>query len=48
MDKIEELKEYVIDKNLGECLSSEWINCKTKYKWECQKGHVFEKNMGCY
>jgi|UniRef100_A0A6C0JQ06 hypothetical protein len=46
MDKIEELKEYVIDKNLGECLSSEWINCKTKYKWECQKGHVFEKIWG--
>lgn len=43
MNKIEELKEYVIEKNLGECLSSEWINCKTKYEWKCQKGHVFKK-----
>ena len=43
MNKIEKLKEYVITKNLGECLSTEWITCHTKYKWKCQNGHTFEK-----
>lgn len=43
MNKIEEIKAYVISNNLGECLSPEWINCNTKYKWKCQNGHIFEK-----
>ena len=43
MCKIEEMKKYVIDNNLGECLSPEWVNCKTKYKWKCNNGHIFNK-----
>lgn len=27
----------------GECLSTEYINNSTKYKWKCSNGHIFEK-----
>lgn len=33
-------------KNGGKCLSTEYINRKTKMLWECEKGHIFKSASG--
>lgn len=38
IEYIQELAE----KNGGKCLSIEYINANAKYKWQCDKGHVWE------
>ena len=30
------------NKHCGKCLSTEYINCKTKLLWQCKRGHIFE------
>lgn len=35
---IEDCKEFAISKS-GECLSTEYVNMKTKLKWKCRGGH---------
>lgn len=40
-DNIETFKKIAIEKN-GECLSTEYINCRTKLKFKCNDGHVWE------
>ncbi len=35
---IEDIQHIAKEKN-GKCLSSKYINCETKIKWECEKGH---------
>ena len=50
---IEECKEFAISKG-GECLSTEYVNTRTKMKWRCFEGHEWEsdfahiKNQGCW
>jgi hypothetical protein len=29
----------------GECLSTEYKTSRTKYKWRCSRGHIFERTM---
>lgn len=29
-------------KNGGLCLSTEYVNCRTKCKWQCKEGHSWE------
>lgn len=31
--------------HLGKCLSSEYVNSNSPLKWECEKGHTFEKSF---
>ena len=38
---IEDMHTFAAEKG-GKCLSTEYINARTKLKWECAKGHVFE------
>jgi predicted Zn-ribbon and HTH transcriptional regulator len=38
---IEEMHELAYKKN-GKCLSTEYINSKTKLEWQCKKGHIWE------
>lgn len=38
---IEEMQKLAKKKG-GECLSKEYINCKTKLNWKCKRGHKFE------
>ena len=38
---IGDCKKLAAKKN-GKCLSTEYINNKTKMKWQCKEGHVFE------
>jgi len=28
-------------------ISHKYIDCNTRYKWQCKKGHVFESSRGC-
>lgn len=52
--KIRKLKLFAEQKN-GKCLSDEYIDCNTKYLWECDKGHnwyasiytVIDDNIWC-
>lgn len=37
---IEEMKAHAKSKK-GKCLSTKYINCHTKLKWQCEKGHVW-------
>ncbi len=39
---IEDMKKLANDKYYGKCLSEKFINTKTKLKWECNNGHVWE------
>jgi hypothetical protein len=32
--------------NKGLCLSNEYINSKTKLRWQCENGHIFEARPG--
>lgn len=34
--------QQVAAKHGGHCLSSEYIDCRTRLKWECSNGHVWE------
>ena len=36
-----ELKEFAKSKG-GDCISQEYVNCRTIMKWICNNGHVFE------
>ena len=36
---LEFFKKLAKDKN-GECLSDEYLNCRTKLKFKCDKGHI--------
>jgi hypothetical protein len=38
---IEDIQNAAKQKN-GKCLSEEYINCKTKLKWKCKKGHIWD------
>nr|MBT6355197.1 hypothetical protein [Pelagibacteraceae bacterium] len=38
---IEEMHKIAAERN-GKCLSTEYINSKTKLKWECAEGHTWE------
>lgn len=38
---IEEMKKIAILRG-GHCLSNQYINAKTKLKWRCSKGHIWE------
>ena len=38
---IEEMKEIALSRS-GECISNEYKNSKTKLKWKCSKGHIWE------
>jgi hypothetical protein len=31
-------------KNNGKCLSIEYVNCTSRYLWQCQEGHIWEAN----
>jgi hypothetical protein len=42
---IVEMQE-IAKKRSGLCLSEEYINSKTKLKWQCAKGHVWENTPG--
>ncbi|ARF12360.1 hypothetical protein Klosneuvirus_5_30 [Klosneuvirus KNV1] len=48
-DKYKEIKEYAINKG-GECLSSEFIDMRTKIKFKCKREHIWEAivNMDCW
>jgi len=37
-DTIMHMKKLASSKR-GQCLSTEYINCKTRMKWQCDKGH---------
>ncbi len=43
--KLREIKD-IAEKRLGECLSTEYINYRTKLKFRCEKGHEFEATPG--
>ena len=47
LDKLtlEECHEYAKNKG-GECLSTEYINVRSKMKWKCKKNHEWEINFG--
>jgi len=38
---IEEMQEIAKERK-GKCLSSKYIDSKTKLKWKCEKGHTWE------
>ena len=38
---IEQMREYAGNKN-GKCLSEKYIDNKTKLKWQCSEGHIWE------
>ena len=38
---IEEMQEIAKSRN-GECLSTEYVNARTKLKWKCEHGHEWE------
>jgi len=38
---IEDLHKIAVSRG-GKCLSDNYINCNTKLKWQCKKGHVWE------
>lgn len=40
---IDDLKETAILRG-GKCLSDRYVNVKTKYEWECDKGHRWKAN----
>jgi hypothetical protein len=40
-DTIEEMQELASKKE-GKCLSTVYINSKTKLKWECKEGHIWD------
>jgi len=42
---IEEMQE-IAKKRKGKCLSSKYIDSRTKLKWECEKGHTWESVQG--
>jgi len=42
---LEDMQKIAISKG-GKCLSSEYIDSKTKLKWQCEKGHVWEATSG--
>ena len=42
---IEEMQKIAESKN-GKCLSEDYINTKTKLKWKCEKGHIWESTPG--
>ena len=41
MTQLQDLQNKANEYN-GKCLSLEYINSKTKYLWECEKGHQWE------
>jgi len=43
-DKLSSLRELqkAVQKLGGKCLSREYIDCETKCKFQCKKGHIFE------
>lgn len=43
MITIEDLQRLA-SRNGGMCLSNKYVKCTTKYVWQCQNGHVFEKS----
>lgn len=42
---IEDLHKTAAEKN-GYCLSTKYVNKDTKYKWECENGHIWEATFG--
>ncbi len=32
----------IVEKHGGKCLSKDYINSKTKLKWQCKEGHIWE------
>ena len=42
---IEEMQSIAISKG-GRCLSSKYTNSKTRLKWECKKGHIWQTTIG--
>jgi hypothetical protein len=38
---IEKMREIALSRN-GKCLSDKYNDSKTKLKWECHKGHIWE------
>ncbi|WP_434284699.1 zinc-ribbon domain-containing protein [Clostridium botulinum] len=38
---LEQMKHFAKERG-GKCLSNKYINSRTKLKWECSKGHVWE------
>jgi hypothetical protein len=38
---LEECQQFAIDKD-GECLSTEYVNNRTKMRWKCNKGHEWD------
>jgi hypothetical protein len=42
---IEECQQFAIEKG-GECLSTEYVNNKTKMRWKCNKGHEWDAKFG--
>jgi hypothetical protein len=43
---IEEMRNLAEQKG-GFCLSEKYINSKTKLKWQCEKGHIWETTADC-
>ena len=43
-NKIEQMKQLAIIRG-GMCLSEEYINSKSKLKWQCKKGHIWEASQ---
>jgi hypothetical protein len=43
--KIEDMQNFAKSKG-GKCLSSSYINSKTKLRWQCQYDHVWEADWG--
>ncbi len=41
---IEECREYAKSKG-GKCLSKEYIDSRTKMKWQCKEGHIWKANF---
>jgi hypothetical protein len=35
----------IAEKHGGRCVSTEYINVKTKYQWVCRKGHTFDRTL---
>jgi hypothetical protein len=42
--KIKDIQELAIDRG-GLCLSDEYINNRTKLKWQCKEGHIWEASV---
>ena len=40
-EKLTEINK-IAHQNSGKCLSKKYINCTTKLKWQCYKGHIWE------